>query len=94
MERLDDMLVNIMGYDPEREWVLEDVARCIKYLPNNEVAIDVQISNNIGIDTQRVEDYITTEDFDLVLYMFQVTELMSEEEYKALKIIVINDKHI
>lgn len=89
-ERLDAILVEIMGYDPDKEWILEDVARCVKYLPNNEVAIDIQIRHKSLIESEGVMDWIDSEDFDLAKYMFQVDGFMSKEDYKSLNSININ----
>jgi len=85
LERLGVMLVEIMGYDSETEWELKDVARCIKYLENNEVAIDIQISNSAYINEGAVLSTIDSEMFDLAKYYFQVNEFLTIEEYRELK---------
>jgi hypothetical protein len=93
LERLDVMLVDIMGYDPETEWVLEDVARGVKYLANNEMAIGIQINSatstrdtkRLGINTRGVDKYITSQFFDLAKYMLQVDKFLTEDEYLKLE---------
>jgi len=84
LEILDEIIVSAFDYNPDIEWKLEDVARGIKYLANDEVAINVQISNSSHTKEQWVAGWIDTEDFDLAKYYFQVSEFLSEEEYNAL----------
>jgi len=93
-EILDDMLVDIIGYNPEREWKLEDVCRSLKYLADDEVAINIQISNpqwtehklkdGSVINARGVIGYIDEQDFALAEYYFQTDIFLTQSEYNNL----------
>lgn len=83
-EVLDEMLVDIVGYDKEDVWILEDVCRHLKYLENSNVAINIQISNPAYVHEGAVLDFVNQEDFDLAKYYFQTNEFLTQEEYNAL----------
>jgi len=91
-EILDSILVQIVGYDTDIEWKLEDVCRSHKYLEDNKVAISVQISNPSYTNERVVLDFMTEQDFDLAKYYFQVDEFLTLEEYRELTDININLK--
>ena len=88
-EVLDDVLVSIMGYDPEITYTFEDVCRSIKYLPNDEIAVGIQLRNAGYIKESAVLDYIDEESFQLAKYMYEVEEFLTKEEYLALEILPI-----
>lgn len=93
-EILDDTIVNIVGYDPSKKWLLGDVCRGINHLENDEVAINIQVCNpqwtNVElkngsvINALGVLDYINTQDFDLAKYYFKVDKFLTQNEYDNL----------
>lgn len=83
-EVLESILVQIVGYDSNREWKLEDVCRSHKYLADNKVAISIQVSNPAYTNEGVVLDLMTSEDFDLAKYYFQKEEFLTLEEYRNL----------
>jgi len=83
-EILDSILVQIVGYDPDIEWKLKDVCRNHKYIEGNKVAISIQISNPAYTNERCVMDFMTSQDFDLAKYYFQVDEFLTLKEYMEL----------
>lgn len=97
-EILDEMLVAIVRYDPKIEWRLGDVCRNVKYLADNKVAINIQISNPAYTNEEAVLDYINEQDFDLAKYylqkekfLTQEEKFLTQEEYKNLEPLIIKE---
>ena len=83
-EVIDEQLSSIMGYDPNLTLTFKDVCRSIKYLPNDEIAVGVQLCNAGYINEGAVQDYIDEESFQLAKYMYEVESFLTREEYMAL----------